>query len=389
MRFAFTHARVLAPQGWLDDHAVLVADGRIAAVLPTPALDAADLPRRDLAGARLAPGFIDCQVNGGGDVLFNDAPDLATLERLAAAHARYGTCRFLPTLISSDAAHIAAAVAAVGAARGRVPAVLGLHLEGPFLASARRGVHDVAHFRTPEADFATGLDRLAPAVRLVTLAPECVPAGFIADLTARGVIVCAGHTAADYATLRAAAAQGVRGITHLYNAMSPLQSREPGVVGAALDDDALWCGVIVDGHHVHPAALRLALRAKPRGKLFLVTDAMPPVGGDTTTFQLGGLRVHCRDGRCETDDGTLAGACLDMASAVRNAVAQLGLADDEALRMASTYPADFLGLADQYGRIAPGAAADLVVLDEALAVRETWVGGERVFAVVTHQRSVG
>jgi len=379
VRFAFTHARVLAPQGWLDDHAVLVENGRVAAVLPTPALEAVDLPRHDLAGARLAPGFIDCQVNGGGDVLFNDAPDLATLERLAAAHARYGTCRFLPTLISSDAAHIEAAVAAVAAARGRVPAVLGLHLEGPFLAAARRGVHDAAQFRAPDAGFVELLDTLAPAVRLVTLAPECVPAGFIAALAARGVLVSAGHTAADYATVRAAAAQGLRGITHLYNAMSPLQSREPGVVGAALDDDALWCGVIVDGHHVHPAALRLALRAKPRGKVFLVTDAMPPVGGNAATFQLGGLRVHCRDGRCATDDGTLAGACLDMASAVRNAVAQLGLADDEALRMASTYPADFLGLSERHGRIAPGRAADFVVLDDALAVRETWVAGDRVF----------
>lgn len=379
MRFAFTHARVLAPQGWLDDHAVLVENGRVAAVLPTPALEAVDLPRHDLAGARLAPGFIDCQVNGGGDVLFNDAPDLATLERLAAAHARYGTSRFLPTLISSDAVHIEAAVAAVAAARGRVPAVLGLHLEGPFLAAARRGVHDAAQFRAPDAGFVELLDTLAPAVRLVTLAPECVPEGFIADLAARGVIVCAGHTAADYASVRAAAAQGLRGITHLYNAMSPLQSREPGVVGAALDDDALWCGVILDGHHVHPAALRLALRAKPRGKVFLVTDAMPPVGANAATFQLGGLRVHCRDGRCATDDGTLAGACLDMASAVRNAVAQLGLADDEALRMASTYPADFLGLSERHGRIAPGAAADLVVLDDALAVRETWVEGDRVF----------
>jgi N-acetylglucosamine-6-phosphate deacetylase len=204
---------------------------------------------------------------------------------------------------------------------------------------------------------------------LLTVAPERVPAESIRELARRGVIVSAGHTAATYAEARAALDAGVRGFTHLYNAMSPLASREPGVVGAALDDRASWCGIVVDGFHVHPASLRVALAAKPRGKLFLVTDAMPPVGGSSDTYTLGGVPVTCRNGRCETADGVLGGSALDMMSAVRNAVAMLGVDPAEAVRMASAYPADFLGLAS-HGRIAAGARAALVIADRELRVRE-------------------
>jgi N-acetylglucosamine-6-phosphate deacetylase len=306
-------------------------------------------------------------------VLFNDAPTVGTIRRIGAAHRRFGTTGFLPTLISDDAARMRAAIEAVDEAISLgVPGVLGIHLEGPYIAPARRGAHDAAKFRALDDDEFELVCSLSNGVTVLTVAPEQVPPQQVRALVARGVVVCAGHSAATYAQARAALDAGVRGFTHLYNAMSPLQGREPGMVGAALEDAASWCGIIVDGHHVHAASLRVALAAKPRGKLFLVTDAMPPVGADTDTYTLAGATITCRDGRCETADGVLAGSALDMARAVRNTVEWLGLPVAEAARMAASYPADFLGIAGQRGRIAAGLCADLVELDADFRVVRCW-----------------
>jgi N-acetylglucosamine-6-phosphate deacetylase len=209
----------------------------------------------------------------------------------------------------------------------------------------------------------------------LTLAPDEVSAQVIARLSAAGVVVVAGHTAADYATTRAALDAGVCGFTHLYNAMTPLSSRDPGVVGAALDDPHSWCGLIVDGHHVHPATLRVAIAAKAPGKCVLVTDAMPPVGSDHPDYVLNGQHIVMRDGICQNEAGVLAGSGLDMAGAVRNTVQMLGLSLAEASRMASAYPAAWIGLDRTHGRIAAGYNADFAVMDDTLTVRETWVDG--------------
>jgi N-acetylglucosamine-6-phosphate deacetylase len=341
-------------------------------------VESAQAERHDLDGAYLAPGFIDVQVNGGGDVLFNDAPGVETIARIAQAHRRFGTTGLLPTLISTDPGTMHAAMAAVDAAIAQgVPGVLGIHLEGPFLASARKGVHDARAFRTPGKEEIELICSLQHGRTVLTLAPECASPEIIHELSARRVICCIGHTAADYAQTRAALEAGARGFTHLFNAMTPMQGREPGVVGAALEDAESWCGLIVDGFHVHPGSLRVALAAKSHGKLMLVTDAMPPVGGKSSSFSLDGRRIECRGGRCTTADGTLAGSALDMASAVRNTVGLLGTPLEEAMRMAALYPAAFLGLDHELGRMAPGYRADIVALDENLHVRETWVGGER------------
>ena len=378
---AFVNAHVLTAAGIEAGLAVLVDGARIVDIVPAGDTRLHDAHRFDLAGALLAPGFIDCQVNGGGGVLFNDAPTVETIACIGAAHARFGTTGFLPTLISDDAAVMRTAIRAVDAAlEAGVPGVLGIHLEGPWLAPERRGIHDAAKFLAPGTDDIALAASLRNGKTLVTLAPERVGNAAIRALTDAGVIVAAGHTAADYATVRHAFDAGLRGFTHLFNAMTPLASREPGVVGAALDDAGSWCGLIVDGFHLHPAALRIALAAKTNGKLFLVTDAMPPVGSDRDTFVLNGETITCRDGRCVNAGGTLAGSALDMAAAVRNTIAQAGIDRAEALRMASTYPADFLGVASNHGRIAAGCRADFVVLDEALNVRETWIGGRRVFS---------
>ena len=371
---ALTHARVLTPQGWRNDLTVLLDGSRITGLLPPSAARATQV--QDLHGARLLPGFIDVQVNGGGGALFNAAPTVATIRRIGEAHRQFGTTGFLPTLISDTPQVMRAALLAVEQALVQgVPGLLGIHLEGPFLADARKGVHDARHFHAPSVDELALLCAPHRGVRVLTLAPDRVPATSIRVLAEAGNIVCIGHTGADYALTRAALAAGARGFTHLFNAMTPFGSRQPGVVGAALEDAASWCGIIADGHHVHPASLRVAIAAKPRGKMMLVTDAMPPVGADDPEFVLNGAIIRVVAGVCQTAQGVLAGSALDMASAVRNAVQQLGLPLEEAARMASTYPADFLGLGASHGRIAVGGQADLVALDEDGHVQCTWIAG--------------
>ena len=378
MNTVLRNGRILAGEDFRDDVAVVVEGGRIVAVLADDdaSLQAADV-QVDLGGGWLMPGFIDVQVNGGGGALFNNETDVDALRTMMAGHRRFGTTGMLPTLISDDAEVMARAVQATrDAIAAKVPGVLGIHLEGPYIAPARKGTHDAGKFRVPDADevrMATALDN---GVTLITLAPERVPVETIRQMVANGAIVAAGHTAATYEEIRAGLDAGVSGFTHLYNAMSPLQGRDPGTVGAALEDPHSWCGVIVDGVHVHPASLRVALAAKPRGKVFLVTDAMPMVGSDSPAFELYGEVITAVDGVVRNAAGSLAGSALDMATAVRNTVQLLGLPLAEASRMASTYPARFIGLGERYGHIAAGYAADFVLLDEALQVRATWIAGQ-------------
>ena len=373
---ALVNARVLVDEGFVEGRAVIVEGDRIAAVVAEsdPRVKAAE--RHDLAGAMLLPGFIDAQVNGGGGVLFNDAPTVETLRTIGRAHRRFGTTGFLPTLISDDLSVIAAAIRAVrDAIAARVPGVIGVHIEGPFIREARKGAHDAAKFRDLDERGVELLTSLGTGRTLVTLAPEVTDAETIRRLTRAGVVVSAGHTNATYEQMHEAFRHGVTGLTHLFNAMSPLTSREPGAVGAALDDPDCWCGLIVDGKHVHPAALRVALRCKRPDRFILVTDAMPIVGSDHDYFMLQGRRVSLRDGACVDENGTLAGAALDMASAVRNTVHLLGASVEQAARMASTYPAQFLGLGRELGRIAPGYRANLTLLDANLKATRTWIEG--------------
>ena len=374
---ALVNGRVLLDDGFHEGLAVLLDDGRISAIVADGDARVREAERIDLDGGHLVPGFIDAQVNGGGGVLLNNTPTVEGVADIARAHRRFGTTGLLPTLISDDAGTMRAAIAATrDAIAQRVPGVLGIHLEGPYLAPVRKGTHDARVFRVPDADeikLATSLDN---GVTLLTLAPEQVPLDTIRAFVARGAIVAAGHTAGSYEQIRAGLDAGIRGFTHLYNAMSPLQGREPGAVGAALADRDSWCGVIVDGVHVHAASLSVALAAKPRGKLFLVTDAMPMVGADDPAFVLYGETITAVDGVVRNAAGALAGSALDMATAVRNSVHMLGLPLAEAARMASRYPAEFLGIGDRFGRIAAGYAADFVLLDDALAVSATWISGD-------------
>lgn len=353
--------------------AVLLRGGLILDIVDEGAAPG-DAVRHDVTGRRVVPGFIDTQVNGGGGVLFNDAPSVSGIRAIGAAHRRFGTTGFLPTLISDDISVIRTAIAAVDEAIALgVPGVMGIHIEGPFLNPAKRGIHDPAHIRKMDERAFDVLTGLRGGRTLVTIAPEMVDAAMIRRLWAAGVILAAGHTDASYEEMLDAYDAGVAGMTHLFNAMSPLAARAPGAVGAALATESIHCGLIVDGIHVHPATLRLALGIGPRERFMLVTDAMPPVGTQMEGFELAGQPIHVRDGRCVSADGTLAGAHLTMADAVRNCVSMLGVSDVEALDMASGAPARFLRLAD-HGRIAPGMAADLVALD-GFSVTDTWIAG--------------
>jgi N-acetylglucosamine-6-phosphate deacetylase len=322
----------------------------------------------------LAPGFIDIQVNGGGDVLFNDAPAPETIQAIAQAHRRFGTTALLPTLISDSPDKMPKALAAVEQAAAANPSILGIHLEGPFLSPEKPGVHDPRALRRPTKEDIALITAKRKSATLVTLAPEQVGEGVIAALVGAGIHVALGHSMATYAQTVAGMRQGLTGFTHLFNAMPPLQSREPGPIAAALESPDAWYGLIVDGVHVAPATLRLALRGA--GHPILVTDAMPPVGGTRQSFRLNGEDILVRDGRCATRNGTLAGACLDMATAVRNCVQLLDVSLTSALRLASTHPAQFLGLGHVLGRLLPGYRADMVALDPAsVKVVQTWVAG--------------
>jgi N-acetylglucosamine-6-phosphate deacetylase len=374
---ALANARVLADEGFVDGRVVLVDGARIVALTTARDPRCAGATRRDLGGASLLPGFIDCQVNGGGGVLFNDDPSVDSIRRIGAAHRRFGTTGFLPTLISDDLSVISSAIGAVrNAIRERVPGVIGVHIEGPFINELRKGAHDPAKFRDLDGEGVALLSSLGVGRTLVTLAPELTTPDTIRMLANAGVVISAGHTNGTFDEVRDAFLHGVRGVTHLFNAMSPLTNREPGAVGAALNDPDCWCGLIVDGRHVHPAALRIALRCKRPDRFMLVTDAMPSVGSERQSFLLQGRRIEVKEGVCVDENGTLAGSAIDMASAVRNSVELLGLPLEQAARMASTYPAEFLGLGAELGRIAPGYRANLVLVDEGINVVETWIEGE-------------
>ena len=361
------------------DAAVLIGGSRVSRIVPRSEIPE-NLPVRTLPdGVWLVPGFIDLQVNGGGDVLFNDAPTPEGISVIATAHRKFGTTGFLPTLITDTPEKMHAAMAAVQSAMRTEPTVLGLHLEGPFLSPERAGVHDRKLFRQPTSEDVEMLMRARNGVLLITLAPEQVPAGFIKSLTDAGVCVSLGHSMATYAQTRAAIDEGLTGFTHLFNAMRPLASREPGPIAAALEAPACSFGLIVDGIHVDPAMLGLALRGV--GRPMLVTDAMPPVGGVHSSFALYGEKIVVRDGRCVRDDGTLAGAHLDMTTAIRNCVRLLGLGLEQALTLASSHPARFINLGSERGALAPGRRADMVALEpEKVEVLETWVAGVSQYA---------
>jgi N-acetylglucosamine-6-phosphate deacetylase len=369
--------RVFDGHGWRNGAAVVVRDGRIVGVGATAEVRA-DCPQIRLPpGVFLAPGFIDLQVNGGGGVLLNDQPTIDGMRAIARAHRRYGTTACLPTLITDTREKMRTAIAAARSIAGE-GGVLGLHLEGPFISPQRPGVHRSDRIAYPgPGDLEELCDLAGAGSSLVTLAPECVPAGFVRTLVSSGVRVSIGHSEATATDVMQATEDGATGVTHLFNAMPPMSAREPGIVGASLAERRLTAGLIVDGFHVDPVSIRAAFSAKGFDRIALVTDAMPTVGASLDRFELVGRNIRLTDGRLTTEEGTLAGAHLDMASAVRNAVRLANIPLEDALRAASLTPARFLGFDNECGTLVPNARADLVALTQELQVVATWVDGSR------------
>jgi N-acetylglucosamine-6-phosphate deacetylase len=371
----FTGARLFDGLALREDCALVVEDGvvrEIAAFAERPR----DGAQHDLGGGVLAPGLVDWQVNGGGGVLFNATPTSAAIAAIAAAHRREGTTAILPTVITDAPEVLAAALEAAREAVGRALGAFGVHVEGPYIDARRKGVHAAEFVRKMRDKDAAQLVAAKAGAMVVTVAPVAVGVDLIARLAAAGLIVSLGHAEASADEARAAFAAGASAATHLFNAMTQLTSRAPGLVGAALADSRVVCGLIADGHHVHDVAMRAAFNAKGAGGIALVSDAMPPSAGGPPVFALQGRRMTRSGGRLVDEDGTLAGAAITALDAVRYVVRALDLPLGDALRMATSTPARLLRLDDRIGRLAPGFRADLVHLSDDLELAGVWIGGQ-------------
>ncbi len=375
MAFALTGARVFDGEAMRGGFAVVIDGERIREVVPVDKIDR-EIERVALRGGILAPGFVDVQVNGGGGALLNDNPTSEIVKRIAESHRKFGTTGLLPTVITDTPEILAQAIASVKAARAaEVPGVLGIHIEGPFLDVERKGAHEARYIREMAVQDVVQITNAGCGVVMLTLAPNRVGPILIKSLVDKGVLVSLGHSNATLAEVQVALNSGARAFTHIFNAMSQMNGREPGMVGAALSDRESFCGIIADGFHVHDATMKVALAAKPKNRMMLISDAMPTAAGGPDVFELQGRTVRRKNGRLQLEDGTLAGCNLTMDEAVRYCVAKLDVDLEDALRMASLTPATFLRKDHELGFIKPGYLANLVHLNDELEVLQTWING--------------
>lgn len=373
--YAFVNCDVFTGNEFLYDRAVVIDGTKVHSLVPESELDES-INRINLNGDTIAPGFVDLQVNGGGGVLFNDLPTIDGIQSIFEGHKRFGTTDLLPTFITGSTDGMTKAAKAINECLiNNSYGVRGIHFEGPFLNESKAGVHDKKYIRANNEDDIDVMLSIKHGVTIVTLAPEVVPSELIELFTQKGIYVSLGHTNATYQEAMDGFSSGASCSTHLYNAMTALSSRAPGVVGAALDNDKTWAGIIVDGFHADYAAVRVAIKAKAKRKMFLVTDAMPPVGGLGEDFRLGEYDITIENGRCITMGDVLAGSALDMASAVRNSVQHVGIDKGESLRMASTYPAEYIGLSDRIGYIKNGYDANLAIFNNQIQVSAVVIQG--------------
>ena len=377
---SFKNARFLLPTGVVDNMILMIERDRVVSIVPEVDVSSSTENAIDLEGKLVIPGFIDLQANGGGGVLFNTDTSVDAIREIGRAHARFGTVGFLPTLISSTREKMRAAISAVREAmEQRVPGVLGIHLEGPFLNRSKKGIHSEELISEIQEDDIELVGAASNGVVLLTVAPETVSTKDVARLTQSGVVLWGGHSDATYEEASAALGAGMTGFTHLHNAMSQMQSRAPGMVGAALAHGEAYVGLIGDGHHVHPAVIKTTVKAKLKDKVVLVTDSMQTTGTDQTTFQIGGRTVYVRDGRCTDKKGVLAGAHLGMIEAVRNVADFAEISFPSAVQFATENPSDSIGLGHKFGRIQEGFVASFLVLDAHHQVEQTWIDGVKVF----------
>ncbi|ELV8719260.1 TPA: N-acetylglucosamine-6-phosphate deacetylase [Vibrio vulnificus] len=373
--YALTNCKIYTGSDVLSEHALIIENDLIQSIVP-----AADLPSgievKDLAGANVSPGFIDLQLNGCGGVMLNDEITAETMQIMHKANLKSGCTSFLPTLITSSDEDMRAAISAAREYHAQYQnQSLGLHLEGPYLNVMKKGIHSVDYIRPSDTSMVDFICENADVVAKVTLAPELNDPEHIEKLRNAGIVVSIGHTNATYAEARKGFEAGITFATHLFNAMTPMVGREPGVVGAIYDTPDVYAGIIADGFHVDYANIRIAHKIKGE-KLVLVTDATAPAGANMDYFIFVGKKVYYRDGKCVDENGTLGGSALTMIEAVQNTVEHVGIALDEALRMATLYPAKAIGVDGYLGRIKKGYIANLTIFDRDFNVKATVVNGQ-------------
>lgn len=374
--YALVNCDIFTGKEFVCDKALLIEGKKIHGFLPEEKVETS-IEKINLNGNTVAPGFIDVQVNGGGDTLFNDEPTVDAIKRIFDGHKKYGTTDFLPTFITGSNEGMQQAAESVNKClNNNTHGVRGIHFEGPFIDESKAGVHDKKYIRNVNDTDVQTISSIKGGITLLTVASEKVPDEFITKMQKQGVLVSLGHTNATYQEANEGFAAGASCATHLFNAMTALSSRAPGVVGASLNNDKTWTGIIVDGFHVDYAAVQVVSRAKAARKLFLVTDAMPPVGGTGKGFRLGEYDISIENNKCITMGDVLAGSALDMASAVRNCIQHVGIDKGESLRMASTYPAEFLGLDNQLGYIQQGYDANLAIFNNQIRVSAVVIQGK-------------
>ena len=367
--------KILLSGKFVSNQAIIIEHGKIIDIAPLQNIPTSTVVE-EIPKGFLIPGLIDIQVNGGGGALFNDDPSVTTIETIGTAHRKFGTTTFFPTLISDDLEKISMAIAAVDEAiRIGVPGVAGIHIEGPFLSKEKKGIHDAGKFKCLKPEDIKLLSSLKSGKTLITLAPETNDGKLISQLVKSGIIIAAGHSNASYEQTIAGVKAGITGFTHLYNAMSPFQSREPGVVGAAFESTDTWASIIADGFHVHPAAIKHAIKTKGIDKTILITDAMPTVGSSGNEFWLGDEKITAKNGKCTNESGVLAGSDLDMIAAVKYISENVGYSLEDAVQMASLSPAAFMGIDDDLGSIAVGKTSNFILMNEKFDVLNVWIDG--------------
>ncbi|MCU6367824.1 MULTISPECIES: N-acetylglucosamine-6-phosphate deacetylase [Enterobacter] len=378
--YALTHGRIYTGHEILDDHAIVIANGLIERVCPLAELPP-EIEQRSLNGAVISPGFIDVQLNGCGGVQFNDTADAVTVETLEImqkANEKSGCTSYLPTLITSSDDLMKQGIRVMREYLAKHPnQALGLHLEGPWLNMVKKGTHNPDYVRKPDAELVDYMCANADVITKVTLAPEMTGTDVISKLAAAGIVVSAGHSNATLKEAKAGFRAGITFATHLYNAMPYITGREPGLVGAILDEPDVYCGIIADGLHVDYTNIRNAKRLKD-DKLCLVTDATAPAGANIEQFIFAGKTIYYRNGLCVDENGTLSGSSLTMIEGVRNLVEHCGIALEEVLRMATLYPARAIGVDKQLGGIAPGMVANLTAFTHDYKIIKTIVNGNEV-----------
>ena len=377
MKQALLGSQIFCGERFYDDHALLVEGKSIVDIVDknnTPD----NFNKIELDQGILAPGFIDLQVNGGGGVLFNNSPNKESLNTIIKAHQFFGTTSVMPTVISDSLEVLEQCIKTVTEEIKNNSSLLGIHIEGPFFNTKYRGVHQKQYISAINSDYLNLFESLKGFPVMLTLAPECISSQQLKHLTSLGIKTLAGHSDATYDELDDAIKNGLDGFTHLFNAMGQISAREPGVVGSALHFENTFASIIVDLHHVHPSLIQLAYQLKPKGKLFFISDSMATINHGKPSFELYDEVVNESDGRLVNSEGKLAGSSITQIDAVKNAYQKCNIPLNQALAMASRYPAEYLGIENHLGSLKPGYRADLVHFDSNFKVHNAWVSGKQI-----------